>query len=118
MMACQAKPLSELMLEYWEQNFDEILIKIYIYVFFFIRENAFENDRKLAAILSWPQFVKQIQNDEIVSVTVQTLSNWCVPLHSRLYCQWHNLIYLQFLFIFVLFPHTLTCVLTKEDIIV
>ena len=73
-------------------NFSELCIIIYI--FFFLRENEFGNDKILAAILSWPQCVKHIQNDEIMSMTVQPLSHLCVPLNPCLYCQWHNLIYL------------------------
>ena len=73
-------------------------------IYFFIQENAFENDRKLAAILSWPQCVKYIQNYEIMSMTVQTLSYLCVPLNSCLYYQWHSLIYLKFLLYIFSFP--------------
>ena len=38
-----------------ERNFSEILIEIWI---FFIKKNAFENVRKMASILSRPQWVK------------------------------------------------------------
>ena len=54
--------------------------------------------------LFWPQCVKHIQNDEILSMTVQTLSYLCVPLNSCLYYQWHSLIYLKFLFYIFSFP--------------
>ena len=46
---------------------------IYVYTnFFLVQRNVLENDRKLAAILSWPQCVKHIQNDEILSMTLPT----------------------------------------------
>ena len=56
-------------------NCDEIWIIFFIF-FSFIRENAFENDRKLAAIFVLPSV--HIENYETLSMNVQT---------------WHHLIY-------------------------
>ena len=54
--------------------------------------------------LFWPQYVKHIQNGEILNTTVQTLSYLCIPLNSCLYYQWHSQIYLKFLFYIFSFP--------------
>ena len=98
------------LLDPWEQN---LMNSGSIFIFCFQSRKCVW---KLAAILSWPQCVKHIENDEILSMTVQTLSYLYVPRNSGLYCQWCKLIYFDFM---SYFPHTrlLTSVVTKEDII-
>ena len=95
-----------------ETNFNDIRIEIYIC---FIRENAFENDRKLAAISSWPQWHSKCRNLEydctdIILPMCTTECMFVLPMAQV------DLLVVLFLFIFS-HPHLLTRVVRKEDII-
>ena len=75
-------------------NLDKIWIKIFIYFFSLFKKMRLKMTGHWRPFLSWPQCVKRIQSNEIVSMTAQTVSYLCVTLNSCMSCQWHNQIYL------------------------